>query len=79
MDLNKISTPWKFLFVLSLLVGVLVGIIYLFQVCWNLGLVPALGLAGIEFEAASYLVGLISLVGLLFRGFGHGNNSSSGK
>lgn len=79
MHLENISTPWKFLLVLVFLIGIFAGVVYLFQVCWNMGLVPVLRLASIEFETASYLVGLISLTGVLFRGLGHGNNSNTNK
>lgn len=77
MDFSSISTPWKFLIVLSFLIAVLVGIVCLFQACWNLGVVPVSNLAIVDFETSSYLVGFISLIGLLFRGFGHGNQNNS--
>lgn len=79
MSLENISAPWKFLFSLALLIGVFAIVVYLFQMCWNMGLVAVLRLSSIEFETASYLVGLISLTGILFRGVGHSNNSNTNK
>lgn len=64
---NKIDTVGKFMFFLIILISVMAFFSYIFQICWNMGLVQAVNVREITFATSSYLVGLISLVGYFFR------------
>lgn len=70
----KINTPWQFVLVLSIMIGIMALVTYGFQVCWNMGLVPVTNLAMLDFPTASYLVGLLTITGYLLRGWGISNS-----
>lgn len=59
-----------FTLLLIFIVGIYALMSYLFQICWNSGVSPALGAQELEFSTSTHLVGLLTLAGYFFRGWG---------
>jgi len=76
-DEMKINTPWQFVLVLAILIGIMVLVTCGFQMCWNMGLVPVANVPPLDFPTASYLVGLLIIVGYLVRVWPIRSNISS--
>lgn len=68
-----------YVLVMAIFIGFFALVSYLFQACWNLGLVKAFSTNEIDFQSATYLIGLISLVGFVFRGWGLDKFQASSK
>jgi hypothetical protein len=76
---SEVVTTVAYILIMIIFVSFFVIVSYLFQACWNLGFSKAFSLSEIDFQISAYMIGFISLVGLIFRGWGLDKFQSSNK